>query len=110
MRAEEPAAEAAKPAPEAAKPAGKPAAPAAEKGAAVEKFLRSIKADGPVVLNDVVQADLLSIMPPRASGECAVPPVVTPAAFGLKARGDGPMLVARVVDCKGGTIRAVSPA
>ena len=79
------------------------AAQAPEKGAVIEKVLKAIKADGPLALPDVAQSDLLAMMSTRRADECAEPPKVTAAAFGLKDRGDGPALIARVSTCKGGT-------
>lgn len=94
---------------DAAAPAAEKGGAPAEKNAALERVLRGIRADGPVTLPEAAQADLLALVPVRRGDECAEPPKVTPAAVGLKDRGDGATLLVRVATCQASSLFALSP-
>ncbi|MBS2023028.1 MAG: hypothetical protein JST92_11495 [Deltaproteobacteria bacterium] len=81
---------------------------ASEKGLQLDKVLKAIKADAQITLNEAAQADVLNLMPLRRGDDCAEAAKVTPVAFGLRDRGDGPTLVVRMQSCKGATLLAFS--
>jgi len=79
-------------------------------GAALEKALKGIRADGPLKLADAVQADLFALLPSARRGEeCPSPATVSPDAIALKDRGDGALLVAQLTNCQGSFVMVYSP-
>lgn len=79
-------------------------------GAALEKLLKAIHADGPVKLSETVQADVFALLPSARRGEeCPSPASVSPEAIGLRDRGDGSILVAQLTNCQGPFVMAYSP-
>jgi hypothetical protein len=86
------------------KPAGGPA------GAALDKLLKGIHADGPLTLSDGVKADLIALLPSARRGEeCPTPAAGASEASGIASRGDGAMLVAQVTSCQGSFLMIYSP-
>ena len=82
---------------------------AVESGAELNKLLRGVKVDGSVVLPEPVQRELVALLPAARKGEeCAEPATASAEAHALKDRGDGAVLFARIVSCKGAYVFAYS--
>jgi hypothetical protein len=78
-------------------------------GPALQAALKGVKQDGKVQLPAEAQAELVALLPPARRGEeCPDAAVVATEGDGIKDRGDGAVIVAEVITCKGGRVFALS--
>jgi hypothetical protein len=82
---------------------------AAEAAGALQAALKSVRQDGPVQLSPKAQQEIVATLPPPRKGdECPEAAQVATKGEGLKDRGDGAVIVAEVLTCKGGRVFALS--